>query len=68
MASTQTMVKCINCKYATYKQWFENPVIAFCHLKNSREVAESNRSCKEYIQRTSAAEIEHLDSYNKENE
>ena len=57
------MVKCINCKHATYKQWFQNPIIAMCMLKMSKEVAESNRICKEYAERRGQAEVEHLDSY-----
>ncbi len=63
MASVQEMVKCINCKHATYKQWFQNPVIATCMLKMSKEVAESKRICKEYAERMGPPVVEHLDSY-----
>ncbi len=59
----QTMVNCIKCKHATYKQWFRNPVIAFCAIRNSREVAMSNRICKEYTERMGEPVIEHLDKY-----
>ena len=63
MTSEQEMVKCINCKHATYKQWFQNPIIAMCLVKMSKEVAESNRICKDYAERIGPPEVEHLDSY-----
>ena len=59
----QIMVCCISCKHATYKQWFNNPVIAFCGLHNSREVAMSKRVCKDFTERPGEPVIEHLDKY-----
>ncbi len=57
------MVTCISCKHATYKQWFRNPVIAFCKLRDSREVAMAKRICKEYVERHDEPVIEHFDKY-----
>ena len=63
MATEIKMVKCLNCKHATYKQWFQNPIIALCELKRSREVAEANRICKEFVERYNKPTIEHYDEY-----
>ncbi len=60
-------VKCINCRHATFKQWFQNPVIAFCQLQGGETaVAEIRRSCYLFQPATATPVIEHLSSYDEE--
>lgn len=57
-------VKCISCTHASYMQWFENPIIADCHILHERMVAESKRVCKLYNKSSiTNPEVTHYDSY-----
>lgn len=57
--------RCINCAYATYMQWMNNPVIAHCRITDERQVAEAKRICKEFVKRDKEAKITHYDSYDQ---
>jgi len=63
MASNNEMVQCLYCRWATYKQWFKNPVVASCSIRGDKQVAATKRICKEYKERNSEPVIEHFDSY-----
>lgn len=63
--AANNMVQCINCKYATYMQWFKNPVIAECKILKERQVAEAKRICKEFKERLEPGNITHFDNYGK---
>ncbi|MCR4922300.1 MAG: hypothetical protein K5945_11440 [Bacteroidaceae bacterium] len=63
MAENSEFVQCLNCKWGTYQQWFENPVIATCSLNNEKQVAATRRICKEYRERLGEPQILHHDSY-----
>ncbi len=63
MAQNPEFVQCIQCKWATYKQWFNNPVVATCGIRGDKQVAATKRICREYRERLGAPQIEHLDSY-----
>jgi hypothetical protein len=65
MAINTTMVQCRKCKHATLMQWFKNPIIAQCAIHGDRQVAESNRICKEFVESFNEAPITHYDSYEK---
>ncbi len=57
------MVQCMHCKFATYKQWFKNPIISICQKTGEKFVAESRRLCDRFVERTTTPEIEHFDHY-----
>ena len=58
------MVRCIDCKHGTYKQWFCNPVICICRVKDDEKfVAASKRICPSYEERAGEPEITHFDHY-----
>ncbi len=59
-------VTCMQCQHATLMQWFENPIVAQCAKKGDRQVAQSNRICKEFRQSTAEANIQHFDHYEDE--
>ncbi|MGM9674690.1 MAG: hypothetical protein ACI3X9_04390 [Bacteroidaceae bacterium] len=56
-------VSCMECRWATLMQWYENPVVAQCAVKGDRQVAASRRICKEYKKRADKPQIQHFDSY-----
>lgn len=60
-------IRCVECKHATYMQWFENPIIAECALLNERMVGEARRNCKLFepsgISDISQLNIQHFDHY-----
>ena len=63
-SSEKGFVFCMECRHATFMQWFENPVITQCHVHNERFVAQSNRNCKDFEPSNVAEpEIQHFDSY-----
>lgn len=63
----EKFVQCLTCKNATaYYQWFENPVIAQCGATDERQVAQTKRICKSYIERFGEPEIQHFDHYEGE--
>ena len=48
-----TIVRCIDCKFATLMQWKKNPIIAACSKKNGdRDVARTQRVCEYYRENT----------------
>jgi hypothetical protein len=56
--------KCITCKHASFKQWFDNPVIALCEVAHGeRFVAEIRRVCPNYEETDKEPVIEHHDHY-----
>ncbi len=60
-------VQCLHCKHATaYYQWYENPVIAQCAIHGDRQVAQTKRVCKTYVERYGEPEIQHFDHYEDE--
>lgn len=62
--SKPTTFSCITCKHATFKQWFNNPIIAICNVAyGERFVAEIQRVCPNYEETEDAPVIEHLDHY-----
>lgn len=63
MAENNIFVQCINCKRATFQQWFDNPVIATCNVNNEKQVAATRRICKEFRKRLDEPQITHHDSY-----
>jgi hypothetical protein len=63
MNQSSEFVQCINCKWATYKQWFKNPVVATCGIRGDKQVAATKRICKEFRERVGEAQIEHFDHY-----
>ncbi|MBQ6434268.1 MAG: hypothetical protein IJJ94_10060 [Bacteroidaceae bacterium] len=62
--SDNAFVKCIECKHATFMQWFENPVIAICDVTKQRQVAQAKRLCQSYAESGVEPDIQHFDSYN----
>ena len=57
----------MNCKNATFMQWYENPVVAYCSVVRERLVANSKRVCKMFVASGVAnPEIEHHDDYRDE--
>lgn len=60
-------VRCVECKHATYMQWFENPIIANCNFYHERLVGEARRICKFYEPSgkvdVGQLEIQHFDHY-----
>lgn len=63
-APNNILVSCRNCAYATFMQWFKNPVIANCAALGERQVADSQRRCKLFVYRdNSDREIQHFDHY-----
>lgn len=57
-------VRCIDCKKATFMQWFENPVIALCSDQNERLVAASRRLCRGYVPSENPnPDVQHFDHY-----
>ena len=59
----------MNCKNATFMQWYENPVVAYCSVLKERLVANSKRVCKMYAASGVAnPQIEHHDDYHEEQE
>ena len=56
-------VQCLHCRFATYKQWFQNPVVALCSVRGDKQVAATKRVCKYYKERPDEPVIEHFDSY-----
>ena len=62
----QGFVQCIRCQHATFMQWFENPVIAYCSQTDQRQVAASRRICKMFAESgIENPEIKHFDHYEK---
>ena len=62
--SERDFVRCIDCRKATFMQWFENPVIALCKDQNERLVAASRRLCRGFVPSGNAnPEIQHFDHY-----
>ena len=60
-------VQCLHCKHATaYYQWYENPVIAQCEIHDDRQVAQTKRVCKTYVERFGEPEIHHFDHHEDE--
>lgn len=58
------MVRCIDCKHGTYLQWFQNPVICVCHMRDEeRFVAAARRLCFQFEKGTGNTEVKHLDHY-----
>ena len=57
------MVKCIDCRRGTYMQWFRNPIICECNLLHERFVAESQRFCEDFEERSDKVEVTHYDHY-----
>ena len=62
--SDNAFVKCIDCKHATFMQWYENPVIANCQVHKERQVAQAKRLCQAFAPSNCEPEIQHFDSYN----
>ena len=63
-SSDRDFVRCLDCKHATFRQWYENPIVAQCSIFNERMVAQSNRLCKEFApSRNAHPDIEHFDNY-----
>ncbi|MBQ7495484.1 MAG: hypothetical protein IJT75_07040 [Bacteroidaceae bacterium] len=60
-------VRCVECKHATYMQWFENPIIAECQVHHERMVGEARRICKSFepsgVVDVSQISIQHFDHY-----
>jgi len=57
-------VQCITCKHGEFMQWFQNPVIAYCHLREEKMVATSRRLCPLYSPSgQQEPEIKHFDHY-----
>ena len=44
--SEREFVRCLECRHATFMQWYENPIVAQCEQLNERMVAQSKRVCK----------------------
>lgn len=65
MITTQDdeLIQCLHCKWATYKQWYSNPVIALCSVRGDKQVAATKRICKDYRERLEDPVIEHFDHY-----
>ncbi len=63
MTEKTDFVQCLQCKRATYQQWYDNPVIAFCNVTNEKQVAATRRICKDFRPRLGEPEITHHDSY-----
>jgi hypothetical protein len=60
----EEFVQCIHCQKASaYYQWFENPVIAQCGLNDERQVAQTKRICKTFVERHDEPVIQHFDHY-----
>lgn len=60
----ENKIRCIDCAHATYMQWFENPIIAMCNMRNERMVAESEHICGMYQDAgPRKPEIQHFDCY-----
>lgn len=69
MAKNQdhNFVRCLNCKHATFMQWYENPVVAYCSVAKERLVANSKRVCKMFVESgVTHPQIEHHDDYREE--
>lgn len=58
---------CVECRHATFMQWFENPIIAVCEILHERMVGEARRSCKFFepsgITDIGQLNIQHFDHY-----
>lgn len=65
MATNYTgLISCRNCAHASFMQWFNNPVIAYCDAREERMVADSVHLCNMYVYRNNAdREITHYDHY-----
>ena len=63
MAQKTDFVQCIHCKWATYQQWFKNPIIATCGINQEKQVAATRRICKEYRERLGEPQVVHYDKY-----
>ena len=67
--SEREFVRCLECRYATFMQWFENPIVAQCSQLEERMVAQSNRICKLYSPSGNQhPEVKHFDSYDEAKE
>ena len=58
------LIRCRNCSHATFMQWFKNPVIAYCDIREERMVADSPHLCNLFVYRdNSDRKITHYDHY-----
>lgn len=58
------LVCCINCKHGSYRQWYQNPIICLCALKDDEKfVAATKRLCPLYEERPSEPVVTHFDHY-----
>ena len=59
--------RCFLCKHAILMQWFENPIVAECKIRNERYVAMSDRQCSLFEASNEATpKITHFDHYEDE--
>lgn len=68
MRKQRELIRCVDCKYAQLMQWWDNPVIAQCTLRDEREVAMSRRLCASYEPSNKPKNIQHLTSYGHGND
>lgn len=63
MVKAKIVNRCIDCKHATLKQWYNNPVIALCERTGERYVARASNVCRMFEKCNTTKNIEHYDKY-----
>lgn len=56
-------VRCYDCNHAVLQQWDNNPIIAYCNKKKTRDVAMTIRKCAEFTQNKKQPEVQMLKRY-----
>lgn len=65
-SSEREFVRCMECRHATFMQWYENPIVANCSQLGERTVAQSNRVCKLFAPSgTAHPAVTHYENYDE---
>lgn len=63
-AAQKSFVKCLDCTHGIFMQWFQNPIIVYCKIREERTVAQTSRICRDFNPSGNLhPEVIHFDHY-----